>query len=58
MIIGLGQKVFGALLAIAGTVIILTGHWATTDDMIGDLIAGGIMLAFGVVVLLMWNFQR
>jgi hypothetical protein len=58
MIIGLGQKVFGALLAIAGAVIILTGHWATTDDMIGDLIAGGIMLAFGVVVLLIWNIHR
>ncbi len=58
MIIGFRQKVFGALLAIAGTVIILSGHWATTDDMIGDLIAGGIMLAFGVVVLSMWNFQR
>jgi hypothetical protein len=24
------------LLAIAGAVIILTGHWATTDDMIAD----------------------
>ena len=58
MIIAPGQKVFGALLAIAGAVIILTGHWATPDDMIGDLIAGGIMLVFGVVVLLMWNFQH
>ncbi len=58
MIIALGEKVFGALLAIAGAVIILTGHWATTDDMIADLITGGIMLAFGVVVLLTWSFQR
>jgi hypothetical protein len=33
-------------------------HWATTDDMIADLIAGGLMLAFGVLVLLMWSFQR
>jgi hypothetical protein len=46
------------LLAIAGAVIILTGHWATADDMIGDLIAGGLMLAIGVVVLLMWSFRR
>jgi hypothetical protein len=38
--------------------IILTGHWATTDDMIGDLIAGLLMLAFGIAVLLMWSFQR
>ena len=53
-----GEKVFGALLAIAGAGIILTGHWATTDDMIADLIAGGLMLAFGVLVLLMWSFQR
>jgi hypothetical protein len=53
-----GEKVFGALLAIAGVGIILTGHWATTDDMIADLIAGGLMLAFGVLVLLMWSFQR
>jgi len=30
----------------------------TTDDMIGDLIAGGIMLAFGGVMLLTWSFQR
>jgi hypothetical protein len=44
------------LLAIAGAVIILAGHWATTDDMIGDLIAG--LLAFGIAVLLMWSFQR
>ena len=36
----------------------LTGHWSTTDDMIVDLIAGGLMLAFGVLVLLMWSFQR
>jgi hypothetical protein len=36
----------------------LTGHWATTDDMIADLIAGGLMLAFGVLVLMMWSFQR
>jgi hypothetical protein len=44
--------------AIAGAAIILTGHWATMDDMIADLIAGGLMQAFGVVVLLMWSFQR
>ena len=42
MIIAPGEKVFGALLAIAGVGIILTGHWATTDDMIADLIAGGL----------------
>jgi hypothetical protein len=30
-------------------VIVLTGHWATTDDMIADLIAGPLMLAFGVI---------
>ena len=58
MIIALGEKVFGALLVIAGPAIILTGHWTTTDDMIADLIAGGLMLAFGVLVLLMWSFQR
>ena len=58
MIIALGEKVFGALLAIAGAAIILTGHWTTTDDMIADLIAGGLMLAFGVLVLMMWSFQR
>ncbi len=58
MIIGLGEKVFGVLLAIAGAVIILSGHWATTDDMIGDLIAGLLMVAMGVTVLLMWSFQR
>jgi hypothetical protein len=58
VIIAPGEKVFGALLAIAGAVIVLTGHWATTDDMIADLIAGGLMLAFGVLVLLMWSFQR
>ncbi len=58
MIIALGEKVFGALLAITGAVIILSGHWATTNDMIGDLIAGGLMLAFGVVVLLAWSFQH
>jgi hypothetical protein len=34
VIIAPGEKVFGALLAIAGAGIILTGHWATTDDMI------------------------
>ena len=55
MIIALGEKVFGVLLGIAVTVIILSGHWATTDDMIGDLLAGGILLAFGIVVLLMWE---
>ena len=58
MIIAPGEKVFGALLAIAGAAIILTGHWATTDDMIGDLIAGLLMLGFGVTILLMWRFQR
>jgi hypothetical protein len=58
MIIAPGEKVFGALLAIAGTAIILTGHWATMDDMIADLIAGLLMLAFGVMILLMWSFQR
>lgn len=47
MIIALGEKVFGALLVITGAAIILTGHWTTTDDMIADLIAGGLMLAFG-----------
>jgi hypothetical protein len=45
------------LCVIAGAAVILTGHWATTDDMIAD-IAGGLMLAFGVLVLLMWSFQR
>ena len=58
VIIALGEKVFGALLVITGAAIILTGHWTTTDDMIADLIAGGLMLAFGVLVLLMWSFQR
>jgi hypothetical protein len=58
VVIAPGEKVFGALLAIAGAVIVLTGHWATTDDMIADLIAGLLMLAFGVTVLLMWSFQR
>ena len=58
MIIVPGEKIFGALLAIAGAVIIFTGHWATTDDMIADLIAGLLMLACGVTVLLMWSFQR
>jgi hypothetical protein len=58
MIIALGEKVFGALLVITGAGIILTGHWATTDDMIADLLAGLLMLAFGVTVLLMWSFQR
>jgi hypothetical protein len=58
MIIALAEKVFGALLAIAGAAIILTGHWATTDDMIADLIAGLLMLVFGVTVLLMWSLQR
>jgi hypothetical protein len=58
MIIGLGHKVFGALLAIAGAVIVLTGHWATPNDMIGDLIAGLLMVAMGVTILLMWSFQR
>jgi hypothetical protein len=50
VIIAPGEKIFGALLAIAGTVIILTGHWATTDDMIADLIAGLLMVAGGVTV--------
>ena len=54
MIIALGEKVFGALLVITGAAIILTGHWTTTDDMI----AGLLMLAFGVTILLMWSFQR
>jgi hypothetical protein len=58
MVIAPGEKVFGALLAIAGAVIVLTGHWATTDDMIADLIAGLLMLTFGVMILLMWRFQR
>jgi hypothetical protein len=58
MIIAPGEKVFGALLAIAGVAIILTGHWATMDDMIADLIAGVLMLVFGVAILLMWSFQR
>ena len=58
MIIAPGEKVFGALLAIAGAVIICSGHSATTDDMIADLIAGLLMLGFGVTVLLMWSFQR
>ena len=58
VIIALGEKVFGALLVITGAAIVLTGHWTTTDDMIADLIAGGLMLAFGVLVLLMWSFQR
>jgi hypothetical protein len=44
VIIAPGEKVFGALLAIAGAAIILTGQWATTDDMIADLIAGLLML--------------
>lgn len=57
MIAGLGQKVFGALLAIAGAVIVLAGHWATPNDMIGDLIAGLMMVALGVTVLLMWSFS-
>ena len=58
MIIAPGEKVFGALLEIAGVGIILTGHWATLDDMIADLIAGLLMVVFGVAVLLMWSFQR
>ena len=58
MIVGLGQKVSGALLAIAGAVIVLTGHRATPNDMIGDLIAGLLMVAVGATILLMWNFQR
>jgi hypothetical protein len=58
VIIALGEKVFGALLVITGAAIILTGHWTTTDDMIADLIAGLLMVAGGVTVLLMWSFQR
>ena len=58
VIIALGEKVFGALLASTGAVFILTGHWVTTDDMILDLIAGWVMLAFCAGVLLMWSFQR
>ena len=58
MIVGFGHKVFGALLAIAGAVIVLTGHWATPNDMIGDLIAGLLMVAMGITILLMWSFQR
>jgi hypothetical protein len=58
VIIAPGEKVFGALLAIAGAAIILTGHWATMDDVIADLIAGLLMLGFGVMILLMWSFQR
>jgi hypothetical protein len=58
VLIGLGQRVFGALLAIAGTVIILTGHWTTPDDMIGDLIAGLIMVATGLMILVTWSVQR
>jgi hypothetical protein len=50
--------VFRDVLAIAGAVIILTGHWTTPDDMIGDLIAGLIMVAMGLMVLVMWSFQR
>jgi len=51
VIIATGEKVFGALLAIAGVGIILTGHWATTDDMIADIIAGLLMLAWGFGVI-------
>jgi hypothetical protein len=58
VLIGLGQRIFGALLAIAGAVIILTGHWTTADDMIGDLIAGLIMMAIGLLVVVLWSFQR
>ena len=58
MIIAPGEKIFGALLAIAGAVIVLTGHWATPNDMIGDPIAGLLMVAMGVTILLMWSFQR
>ena len=42
MIIAPGEKVFGALLEIAGAVIVLTGHWATTDNMIADPANAGI----------------
>ena len=58
MVIALGEKVFGALLAIARAAIILTDHWETTDDMIADLIAGLLTVAVGVTVLLTWSFQR
>ncbi len=57
MIIAFREKVFGALLASAGAVIILTGHWVTTNDIIADLAAGLPMLSFGVAVLLMWSLQ-
>jgi hypothetical protein len=56
--VGLGHKVFGALLATAGAVIALTGHWATPNDMIADLVAALLMVAMGVTILLMWSFQR
>ena len=58
VIIAPGEKVFGALPAIAGAVIVLTGHWAATDEMIADLIAGGLVHAVGIGVLLRWSFQR
>jgi hypothetical protein len=52
-----GEKVFGALQAIAGAAIILTGHWATMDDVIADLIAGLLMLGFGAMILLIGAFS-
>ena len=58
VILAPGEKVFGALPAIAGAVIVLTGHWAATDEMIADLIAGGLVQAVGIGVLLRWSFQR
>ncbi len=58
MIITLGERIFGALLASVGAMIILTGHWVTSDDMIADLIAGLLMLMLGAAVLVMWGFQR
>jgi hypothetical protein len=54
VIIAPGEKVFGALLAIVGAVIILTGHWATTDDLIADLIAG-LLMVYGLIDV---EFQR
>ena len=52
------RKSIWGLPAIAGAVIVLTGHWAATDEMIADLIAGGLVHAVGIGVLLRWSFQR
>ena len=54
MIIAPGEKVFGALLAIVGAVIILTGQWVTTDDLIADQIAG-LLMVYGLIDV---EFQR